>query len=106
MESVEFLKLLPYVEYLKTEWWNSIKRLRLAFDKYKCVECHSTRELDVHHLTYENLGDENIETDLITLCRRCHLDKHYFKTPSPTKEMLFKQLNITQQEFETAKLYA
>lgn len=37
-------------------------------------ECSNTAE-DVHHLTYENVGKENLE-DLQALCKDCHYREH------------------------------
>jgi 5-methylcytosine-specific restriction endonuclease McrA len=106
METIEFLISLPYVEYLNTKWWDFTRRRRLEIDKYKCKQCGGIHELEVHHLSYENLGDENIYTDLITLCSRCHNDEHYFKKPEIkiTKEMVLQQSEITEQEYEAAKI--
>ena len=41
---------------------------------YECQRCgwnHRRTEIEVHHLTYENLGSEK-ENDLIVVCKRCH----------------------------------
>ena len=35
-------------------------------------------ELNVHHLHYKTLGNEDIG-DLVVLCKRCHNDYHFFK---------------------------
>lgn len=40
-------------------------------DNHKCQTCLSVEDLEVHHKTYERLGDE-LPEDLITLCRECH----------------------------------
>jgi hypothetical protein len=29
-----------------------------------------------HHITYKNLYNENIKTDLVTVCHDCHADIH------------------------------
>ena len=104
MESVELLKSLLYFDYLKTKWWAFIRQERLALDKYKCKKCNQKNELEVHHLSYENLGEENVYTDLITLCARCHNDTHYFKELiRVTMKMVLQQSVITEQEFEKAR---
>jgi CRISPR-associated protein Cas5/CasD subtype I-E len=53
-----------------SEQWKAIRRQRLEFDNGLCVFCKSAAE-EVHHITYENAGQERIE-DLRSLCRLCH----------------------------------
>ncbi|MFR0799950.1 MAG: HNH endonuclease [Suilimivivens sp.] len=36
------------------------------------------RSIQVHHITYRNLGHENVLTDLCTLCGSCHKKIHNF----------------------------
>lgn len=36
------------------------------------------RKINVHHVTYERLGDENVLTDLCTLCGSCHVKLHNY----------------------------
>lgn len=65
-------------EYLKSPKWYSLKRTVLARDGYKCRVCDSTSDLQIHHITYINLGDEEPE-DLATLCggpNGCHNKLH------------------------------
>lgn len=63
---------------VSTEWVRRSNELR-GFAEWKCEGCGrertDTRPLDVHHLTYERLGNERAE-DLVVLCRRCHEEQH------------------------------
>ncbi len=56
--------------------WEAKRRERLKIDDHTCQVCGTRatggRTLDVHHLTYENFGHEDVESDLVSLCRRCH----------------------------------
>lgn len=63
-----------YREYLRSREWKEKRNERLRYDKYKCREC-GREAVTVHHLTYERLGNEDID-DLISLCRECHKAKH------------------------------
>lgn len=64
-----------YVDYLKSKEWKSI-RLKVIKDRNgKCENCNSTRKLQVHHLTYENLYSEGFK-DLKLLCKKCHAKEH------------------------------
>lgn len=78
-----------YREYLKTEHWQEVRKARLSVDKYRCYLCGTSKRLNVHHLRYDNLGDENVRKDLISLCLHCHL-------------MLHRVQNATQAEYRRA----
>lgn len=64
-----------YSEYLKSEEWQRKRKLRLKVAGYCCEQCGIAAPLDIHHVTYENVGRETID-DLIALCRDCHDEKH------------------------------
>ena len=64
-----------YQAYLKSPKWQATrKRLYRAYE-YKCAMCGSPKNLNVHHITYENLGEEKDE-DLTVLCQTCHSELH------------------------------
>lgn len=44
-------------------------------DHHKCIMCDSSKNLEVHHINYDK-QDCN-ESNLITLCKRCHTLTHY-----------------------------
>jgi len=71
---IQNLRTMPYTEYLQTTHWHFKRSDALRRSKHRCQLCNSTKRLDVHHRTYENLGNEEPE-DLIVLCRKCH--KHF-----------------------------
>lgn len=68
-----------YSNYLLTGHWREVREARLIIDGYQCCECGSAKNLHVHHVSYDNLGNEDIEHDLITLCNRCHDKLHRFE---------------------------
>ena len=61
-----------YDEYLQSPEWQDKRSERLRIDGFRCAKCHTTRGLQVHHLNYFRLGDEDVREDLITLCAHCH----------------------------------
>lgn len=63
---------MDYYEYLKTPEWQRKRSERLQIDHFKCQKCGRPMDLQVHHLNYDNIGNENVYTDLITLCKYCH----------------------------------
>lgn len=63
-----------YTDYLKSPHWKAIRQKALKRAGYKCQLCSETKNLQVHHNTYERLGCEYL-TDLTVLCNKCH--KHF-----------------------------
>jgi hypothetical protein len=57
--------------YLRSEHWREIRLAALERAEHRCQVCNRTERLDVHHRTYERVGDER-PADLTVLCRRCH----------------------------------
>lgn len=66
-----------YQLYLSSPDWQFIRSQRLEYDQYTCCGCLTGRHLQVHHVTYDNLGHEQLE-DLVTVCERCHRAIHVF----------------------------
>lgn len=66
---------MDYKEYLQSEQWQKRRNEALINDGFRCKICKSEENLNVHHLTYERLGEEKDE-DLIVLCERCHSKWH------------------------------
>lgn len=71
-DRIRKLRAMPYKEYLRTPDWKRRKEDILRTAGYRCQACSNTSgPLDVHHNTYDNLGEE-LDRDLIVLCRDCH----------------------------------
>ena len=68
---VRTLREMPYPEYLLTTHWQWTRYRKLAQAGYRCERCHGTAMLEVHHKTYERIGQERMD-DLTVLCDRCH----------------------------------
>ena len=71
-----------YKKYMRSKEWEEKKQERMRIDNYSCVMCGRGREhcrtLQVHHITYKNLGHENVYTDLCTVCGSCHKKLHNY----------------------------
>jgi 5-methylcytosine-specific restriction endonuclease McrA len=70
-------RAMPYSDYLATDHWLSIRAAAMYRAGGRCQLCgngHQQR-LQIHHNTYENLGQERPE-DLIVLCQSCHEKYH------------------------------
>lgn len=75
------MKTQEYKDYMRSNEWKVKKRERIAIDQ-GCVMCgrplDKIRSIQVHHITYQRLGNENVLTDLCTLCGSCHKKLHNF----------------------------
>lgn len=70
-----------YEKYIRSNEWAIKKAHRKDIDDHKCVMCgrseeHTRRGLQVHHITYKHLGNEDVYTELVTLCPTCHRRIH------------------------------
>jgi hypothetical protein len=78
-----------YEGYLESEHWRSFRRLvfeaqrvRLGLNRNVCESCSSSKDeinLQLHHLTYERMGNGRIE-DVRVICRECHQKVHGIKS--------------------------
>lgn len=64
-----------YGEYLHSPEWAKKRKQRLILDDHRCTLCGHDMGLQVHHLTYDFVGQEELG-DLRTLCEPCHKDQH------------------------------
>lgn len=72
-----YRKLDYQKEYLKTIYWQYVRKLVIEERGNRCEECGAEPSIDVHHLTYEHIGEEHLFlNDFVVLCRRCHEKKH------------------------------
>ena len=70
-----------YKKYMKSDKWEAKKQERMAIDKGCCMcgrPLEQIKSVQIHHVTYKSLGDENVLTDICTLCGSCHKKIHNF----------------------------
>lgn len=65
----------PYGYYLRSPAWQEKRRAVLRRAGHRCEGCGKDRPLQVHHKTYERVGDEFL-FDLQALCDPCHERVH------------------------------
>lgn len=69
-----------YLEYLASDKWHETAKKRMQIDGNKCCMCGSQgtnwNVLEVHHITYRSLGNEDVWRDLVTVCHACHTSVH------------------------------
>lgn len=64
-----------YNEYLKSDDWRKLRRKVIERESDLCQGCRGAPIQEVHHLNYDRLGNELL-TDLVGVCRSCHLKFH------------------------------
>lgn len=84
-----------YSEYLKTKHWNNIKQQMYKKYRYHCCVCGWSHGIQIHHKTYERVGNESLD-DLIYICKACH--KLYHDNPD-----LFKGKELVNSPRGTRK---
>ena len=62
-------------EYMTSFGWRMKREAVLRRDNSCCQSCGATERLEVHHITYKRLGNEDLG-DLIVVCRNCHQKIH------------------------------
>jgi hypothetical protein len=74
---------VAYADFLDSPVWRVTRRQALVRAGFRCqwvvpgmtIRCGSRHRLEVHHLTYARIGDEDPD-DLVVLCRAHHLSAH------------------------------
>lgn len=70
------LRAMLYKEYLQTPHWKRRREDKLRAVGRRCQLCsRNSGTLDIHHNTYERLGEEQ-DGDLTVLCSACHNSFH------------------------------
>lgn len=76
-----------YSAYLHSDAWRLKRLVVIDLAGGRCQVCNSPKRLDVHHRTYERIGEE-APGDLTVLCRKCHSlfhEKRGLSQAKPTK---------------------
>lgn len=71
-QRVRELGFSDYDEYIHSvRWYETRRRYRASNRPQDCQLCGSTKQIALHHLTYERVGNERLD-DLLPLCNDCH----------------------------------
>ncbi len=85
MNIVQWVKhTTEYTDYLKSKEWRA-KRREIFKTRSECECCWEAKYLQVHHLHYKNIFCENLEKDLVVLCKLCHKMVHVWFDSRPNK---------------------
>lgn len=72
---VQRQRRLFYQQHLLSPKWRSIRARVLQRARGQCEGCGQAEAREVHHLTYDHLGDELL-FELVALCGPCHEKAH------------------------------
>lgn len=78
IKQLMFISAKDKLEYMQSEKWRALKFSRLRIAQHKCESCGSFDNLNLHHVTYERLTQEELE-DVAILCggiNGCHTKLH------------------------------
>ena len=71
-----------YKEYIKSDVWKQKCKQRLEIHGHKCEMCDrhekNSKGLQIHHISYKHLCNEDVGDDAICLCGRCHILIHRY----------------------------
>ncbi len=67
-----------YLAYIRSPEWELKRQQTFRLFGRRCFKCRSASNLHIHHKTYARFKQENVETDLIPLCKPCHKALHHF----------------------------
>ncbi len=62
-------------DYLQSNKWKELKLSALSIADDKCECCGNSKQLELHHITYERLTQERA-IDMAIVCRNCHQQIH------------------------------
>jgi len=88
-ETKRMVRRFRHQQFMASDEWKHIRGLKLDLASHRCEKCGVGDPLDVHHLTYDRFGGDELLTDLQVLCRDCHETVHgrKFGTSEPERSM-------------------
>jgi len=94
---------MNYKDYLKSNHWKQIRKNKFISNQKvnlkKCAICGSEKNLQIHHLTYKNLWNENNKT-LRILCNKCHKILSFLPKLKGNGQIRKKWLKLRKQVLE------
>jgi hypothetical protein len=87
-----------YTQYLASAHWKLVISKVRHSRKYVCMACGTTVQLNLHHITYDRIGHENME-NLVWLCDKHHGEAHTIERR--TGNLLIAHRLVWQQRART-----
>lgn len=64
-----------YFKYLNSEDWKERRKGMMVEANWICENCGG-KAVELHHISWDNLGYEVFGVDVIPLCKECHEEEH------------------------------
>lgn len=80
-----------YQKYLASSHWRSFKKYFYKTQPKECCVCGDSFKLNLHHITYENLGKEKLE-DVVCLCEFHHSIVHQRLNKDKDSNQIIKEM--------------
>jgi 5-methylcytosine-specific restriction endonuclease McrA len=95
-ETKRMVRRFRHQQFMASDEWKHIRGLKLDLASHRCEKCGVGDPLDVHHLTYDRFGGDELLTDLQVLCRDCHEAVHgrKFGIGYPERDMRIEHENL------------
>lgn len=99
MSQIKQRHRIDYHRYMASRAWALKKNAIKDRSGNTCERCHDAPHHNTHHLTYERLGTEDLDHDLIGVCRSCHEFLSGERNPDPA-------IQTVQQLIKTTGLFS
>ena len=76
-QEVNVARIPSYDKYINGSAWEHRRLKYFAIHRKACARCKSTKQIHLHHLSYDQMGHEP-DSDLTPLCQNCHTIVHRF----------------------------
>jgi 5-methylcytosine-specific restriction endonuclease McrA len=93
---------INYEQYINSPQWRAKRKALLRKLKPYCRGCYSKQNLQVHHLSYFNLGRESVK-DCTVLCEKCH-ERVTARCRQARKALIFRRSIASVTWREVAKI--
>lgn len=85
-----------YNEYLNSECWHNKRKRIIALDDGRCLITSQTKNIQVHHIHYNNVGNER-DCELITLSEETHKKIHGYSADDLIKRREIEFMAISNR---------
>ena len=91
-----------YEAHIRSAQWKQMRKALFTMRGELCEGCgYGSATLQIHHLTYERLGNERF-ADLKILCRRCHAEADFDRAAEVEEKRKERQIEFELENLNKA----